>query len=213
MKGLAIILLVGIAATVVINACSQTVKVDTIAERLGYGKGVEELVVENTISMDRQYMFMNYGNDYRWFETCIVLGSYLDEECDGSIVAVSNVFQYVKEREKSADVYVVISSHTLEGSSIEVKHDFWIEDYPMNDDAVKVSFMQAYENIMACNCPKPHSKNVVLRKMVGPVAANPQWIFGNLRHQVYVDAVTGEVSTKNPSFPEGYVGGPLGEWP
>ena len=52
------------------------------------------------------------------------------------------------------------------------------------------------------NIPKPHSKNVVLRKEIGSLDANPQYIFGNSQAQVYVDAVTGEVRGYNPAFPE-----------
>ena len=55
---------------------------------------------------------------------------------------------------------------------------------------------------MEVNLPKPHSKHVVLRKQIGPKACNPQWIFGNITSQIYVDAVTGEVNSKNPAFDE-----------
>ena len=162
-----------------------------------------KLVVENVISTDRQDMYLNYAEDYRWFETCIVLKDYLDEEaCDGTITGISNVFQVVIEKEKSADVFVVLYSHTPDTSAVDVKHGFWVEDYPLNNEDLKVTFTQAYENLMQTNCPKPHSKQVVLRKQVGPVDANPQYIFGNIQEQVYVDAVTGDVSTKNPAFPE-----------
>ena len=54
---------------------------------------------------------------------------------------------------------------------------------------------------------------MVLRKQVGPVDANPQWIFGNLHSQIYVDAVTGAVSKDNPAFDGLNLGTPLGEWP
>jgi hypothetical protein len=55
---------------------------------------------------------------------------------------------------------------------------------------------------MAANAPKPHSRQVVLRKEVGPNSINPQYIFGNFQAQLYVDAVTGDVKTKNPAFPD-----------
>ena len=172
----------------------------------------KELNVEQVISVDKEYMFINHKGDYRWFETCIVLKDFLDEECDGTIASVSNVFQVVEEKEKGADVFVVLAAHTPDTTAYEVKHGFWVEDFPMNDEAIKVTFAQAFEKINEVNFPKPHSKQCVLRKEIGPNACNPQYIFGNVKAQLYVDAVTGEVSDKNPAFPEAFKM-PLGEWP
>lgn len=175
-----------------------------------------ELNVEHVTAADKQYMFTNYGGDYRWFESCILLQDFLDEENDGTIAGVSNVFQVVNEDEggKSADVFVVLAAHTPDSTAYEVKQGFWVEDYPLNDEAIKVTFRDAYDKVMATNMPKPHSRHVVLRKEVGPVDANPQYIFGNTQAQIYVDAVTGDVSETNPAFPEaeGFKM-PLGEWP
>ena len=161
------------------------------------------LVVENIVSTDRQSMYLNYGGDYRWFETCILMKDFLDsEDCDGTIAGISNVFQVVREEGKTADVHVILYAHTPDTTSVEVKKGFWVEDMPMNNEAIKVTFKQAYDKMMQANCPKPHSKHCVLRKQVGPVEANPQYIFGNSQAQVYVDAVTGEVRGYNPAFPE-----------
>ena len=41
--------------------------------------------VEQIVSTDRQAMFMTYKQDYRWYETCIVLKDFLDEDCDGTV--------------------------------------------------------------------------------------------------------------------------------
>ena len=163
-----------------------------------------ELNVEHVTAADKQYMFTNYGGDYRWFESCILLQDFLDEENDGTIAGVSNVFQVVNEDEggKSADVFVVLAAHTPDSTAYEVKQGFWVEDYPLNDEAIKVTFRDAYDKVMATNMPKPHSRHVVLRKEVGPVDANPQYIFGNTQAQIYVDAVTGDVSENNPAFSE-----------
>lgn len=193
------------------EATEQVDSLDSIAN-----DSVAEAVfsVENVLSTDKEYMFMNYGGDYRWFETCIVLQDFLDEECDGTVTGISNVFQVVEEKDKGADTFVVLAAHTPDTTAYEVKHGFWVEDFPMNDDSIKVTFAQAFEKINQVNLPKPHSRQVVLRKQVGPVAANPQYIFGNVRAQIYVDAVTGDVTDKNPCFPEedGFKM-PLGEWP
>jgi hypothetical protein len=49
---------------------------------------------------------------------------------------------------------------------------------------------------------KPRSKFCSLRCQYGDIKANPQYVFGNATEHIYVDAVTGEVSDKNPAFPE-----------
>ena len=173
-----------------------------------------EIVVENTISTDREAMFLKVGDNYRWYETCIKLNDWLDEECDGSFEMVVNVFQAIVDvDDHSADTYVYKFQHTTDGVNTESIHGFWVEDCPLNEEAIVVTYEDAFEKVMAVNLPKPHTHNVVLRKMVGPVDANPQWIFGNLSEQIYVDAVTGEVSDENPAF-KGYgFKMPLGEWP
>ena len=206
--------------TLCISSCDKCSKteapevVDTVATTEVVTTG--ELIVENAISLDRQYMFVNYGGDYRWFETCIVLKDFLDEECDGTITGISNVFQVVDKSEdgKSYDVHVILGAHTPDTTVYEVKNAFWIEDMPLEEEAIQVTFAEAFEKLMETNCPKPHSQHVVLRKQVAPLDVNPQYIFGNMNEVVFVDAVTGEVNLKNPAFPEemGFKM-PLGEWP
>ena len=161
------------------------------------------LVVENVTGMDRQKMFQDYGKDYRWFETCIVLKDYLDsEETDGTVAGISNIFQVIVEKDNGADVRVVMFTHVGDSTQVDVANSFWVEDFPMNEDAIKLTFKDAYDKVMATNAPKPHSRQVVLRKEVGPNSINPQYIFGNSQAQLYVDAVTGDVKTKNPAFPD-----------
>ena len=171
------------------------------------------LNVENVTATDKEYMFANYGEKYDWFETCIVLKDFLDaDSCDGTITGVSNVFEVVDAHGTSADVFVVLAAHTPDTTVYDVKHGFWVEDLPMNNIDIAVPFDSAFVKLQQANCPKPHSKQCVLRKQLGPVNTNPQYIFGNTHAQVYVDAVTGDVNTNNPVFPEGFKM-PLGEWP
>lgn len=190
-----------------------------------------ELVVENLISTDRQAMFNKVGGDYRWFETCMMLNDFLDEENDGSLAEVVNVFQSVVNRNEGFDTEVFKFQHFADGThATDSIHGFWVEDYPLENEAIKLTYKEAYDKLMAVNLPKPHSRYVTLRKQVGPKECNPQYIFGNLRAQIYVDAVTGEVSDVNPAFGAKSLGyaftwatkatkdsvklnGPLGEWP
>lgn len=175
----------------------------------------EPATVENMISLDRQAMYLNHANDYRWYETGIQLKDFLDEENDGTIDMVVNVFQVIEKYSDTCfDTFVYKYQHFADGTIKEDSvHGFWVEDYPLENEVIKVTFKEAYEKVMAVNLPKPHTRQVVLRKQVGPVEANPQWIFGNLHSQIYVDAVTGEVSNENPAFRGLNLGTPLGEWP
>lgn len=172
-----------------------------------------DLNVEKVISVDREYMYMNYDEGYRWFESCILLKDYLDEECDGTIAGISNVFQVITDMDsKSADVFVVLAAHTPDTTAYEVKHGFWIEDMPLNEAEISLTFKDAFEKINQVNLPKPHSKNCVLRKPAGPKDCNAQYVFGNTQATLWVDAVTGEVKEFCPAFPE-ELKMPLGEWP
>ena len=201
-----IALLIGVSSC---NSCTnQSKEAKADAE-------VAELVVENVISVDREAMFLAHGGDYRWYETGIQLVNWLDEENDGAIAMVVNVFQVIEEYDSTSfDTFVYKYQHFADGTvNEEGIHGFWVEDCPLNEEAIKVSFKEAFEKVQEVNLPKPHTRQVVLRKQVGPVDANPQWIFGNLHSQIYVDAVTGEVANSNPAFKGTNLGTPLGEWP
>lgn len=113
---------------------------------------------------------------------------------------MSNIFQAAEAKDDGVDVYVIMSAHTLASSTIEVVHTFWVEDLPMNEAQINLTYRDAFEKVMEVNYPKPHSQHVVLRKELGPKVANPQYIFGNSQAQLYVDAVTGEVRDTNPVF-------------
>lgn len=187
-----------LAAMLCLGSCSscshqeQPVEPETVAA----------LVVENTISADREYMFLNYGENYSWYESYIVLKDFLDsEECDGTIESVSNVFQVVVEEETGADAFAVFSNYTLDSYGYEVREGIWVGDFSLNSEEIKLTFEEAFQKIQEVNAPKPHSRHCVLRREVGPVPnVNPQYVFGNNKAQLYVDVVTGEVSDVNPAF-------------
>ncbi len=164
---------------------------------------VSSMVLENLISTDREDMFNNVSNDYRWFEAYIKMNNYLDEENDGSLSEVLNVFQVVIDYGKSADVKVYKYNHFSDGSLVKDSIiDFVVGDRPLENEKITVTFKQAFDKVMETNLPKPHSRYCVLRKEVGALDCNPQYIFGNTQAQLYVDAVTGEVRDYNPAFPK-----------
>ena len=162
-----------------------------------------ELVAENTISADKEYMFLNYGKDYRWFETTVVMNEFLDEADKFSVQSVTSVFQSVIEDGSAMDVKIVTSIYNADNHDIVVYDGFWVEDIALNNEAIYISFEDAYKCALESNLPKPHSRYCVLRKEVGPSDANPQYVFGNgMTGMLFVDAVTGDVSDTNPFFPD-----------
>lgn len=170
------------------------------------------LNVENTVSVAREYMYLHYGENYRWYETTVLLKDFIDEENDGAIQEITSVFQFAEELEEEAyDTKVVMFTNTETSSSMEIYDTFWVGDCVLNAEAIVLSFEEAYNRVMESNFVKPHSRYCVLRKELGPLVCNPQYVFGNVRSQLYVDAVTGEVRDYNPAF-EGFKL-PAVEWP
>ena len=172
--------------------------------------------VEHAISTDRQAMYLKFKDNYRWYETCIRLPYFLDsDDVTSNPEMLVNIFQSIEEFDNGADTYVWKFQHFADGTvNVDSIHGFWIEDFPLNDEAIKINYKAAFEKMLEVNLPKPHSKNVILRNPVGPVGVNAQWVFGNISEQIWVDAVTGEAKNSNPAFPEekGFKM-PLGEWP
>ena len=99
-------------------------------------------------------------------------------------------------------IYVDTKAATKDATTYEDKKGFWVEDYPLIGDSIKLTYKDAFKRVMETNSPKPHTKNCVLRKPVGPVECNPQYVFGNIHVQLWVDAVTGDVNNSNPAFPK-----------
>lgn len=187
----------------------DTVQVDSIC-------GVAAIDVDHAIALDRQAMYVNYKDDYRWYETDILLPYFMDSDSAISDPEeVVNILQSIVERGNGADVWVHKFQHFKDGT---VAHDsiqgFWIENYSLNDEVIKLNYTEAWDRMMATNLPKPHSRHVTLRNPMGPVSVNTQWIFGNIQEQIWIDAVTGDAKNSNPAFPkEKGFKMPLGEWP
>ena len=168
------------------------------------------IVVDKVIKADLDYMTAKYGDkDFRWYESLVLLEDFLDSDADMKVAELVNVYQVAE----GGDTHVYKIQH-LPGSEAVVDSikGFWIEDFPMNYDEIKLSYDDAFAAFNAVNFPRPHSKHICLRKPIGPQACNSQYVFGNIQSQVWIDAVTGEAKNSNPAFPDGFKM-PLGEWP
>lgn len=210
-KSFILTLLIGLFASC--TGCKDNSVQDSVAADSVVVDSVITLeTIPHMISTDRQQMFLQVQNDYRWYETCVEFDNFLDEENDGTVHGVVNIFQAIVEKGNGADVTVYSFTHLADTMAIYPKQGFWIEDFPLNEEVIKLSWKEAFDKIMATNAPKPHSKQAVLRKPIGPLDCNAQYVFGNIQSQLWVDAVTGDVKNSNPAFPEAFKM-PLGEWP
>ena len=165
------------------------------------------IVVNKIIKEDFDSMFNKYGKEeFRFYETDILLKNFLDEENDGDIAELVNIYQVVTELDSTSfDTYVYKVQHFSNGTVLKDSiNGFWIENEPIILDEIKVSYDSACAIIASVNYPKPHSKHVTLRKPLGIVNCNPQWVFGNIHEQIWVDATTGEAKKSNPAFPEDF---------
>ena len=192
---------------------TDSVKVDTAVI---LNDSVAAINVEHVIATDRQAMYLKFKDDYRWYETDILLPEFLNaENATSDPVMLVNIFQSVVKRGEGFDTWVWKFQHLNDGTVLKDSvQGFWIENNPLNDEAIKLKYTEAWDRMMQTNFPKPHSRYVTLRNPIGPVAVNTQWIFGNIQEQIWVDAVTGDTKNSNPAFPEekGFKM-PLGEWP
>lgn len=201
-------------SVVLFTSCGNNTKKEE--PKLALDDSVAVLDVEHAIATDRQAMYMKFGENYRWYETDILLPEFLDsEDVTSNPVMVVNIFQSVVEEGNSYDTWVWKYQHLADGTVLtDSIHGFWVENVELNNEVIKLKYTEAFDRMMQTNFEKPHSKHVTLRNPVGPVSVNTQWIFGNIHQQIWIDAVTGDAKNSNPAFPEekGFKM-PLGEWP
>lgn len=192
-------MLLAIVAGVTFADCDGKKKNTVPAESAGKAA----LVVENLVSADREYIFLHETKEYRYYETTVKLADWLDADGqDGTVESVTNTFYYVEMDEggKSGNGKAVFAEHTADYSDYVVKYGIWVGDKDLSDQGVILTFREAFERMMTADYVKPHSRYCVLRKELGSADANPQYVFGNIEAQLYVDAVTGDVSDRNPAY-------------
>ena len=164
----------------------------------------EELVgIENIIMNDEMQMRKSFGNDFRYYESYATFDKYFDSGSENWITELCTVFQVLDDdgEDGSFDTRVIIFAHRPGSTFIDKKAGIFVENYNFKRESVKLSFIQAYEKMKFSGLKKPKSRFCSLRKQFGLVETNPQYVFGNAEESVYVDAVTGEVSDKNPVYP------------
>lgn len=154
---------------------------------------------EATIAADRAKMDKEVST-YKWFETRVEYDNFFDADTTLNIIRVESLFQVAVEDPLGIKTFVYDFVHKPDVEDIDPEpiEGFILDDKPLNDELITLTFSEALARLNAANLPKPHSTKVVLRKAVGPKLANVQYIFGNTEEQVFVDAVTGDVTDHNP---------------
>ena len=180
-------------SAVLVTDVEKTITLDKEAFLLA----VEELKKD---SLHSQY---NTWETY-FFETDIELVGEVDTLTTPGIVRLVNVFGVCMHDSttKKADTRIYRYVHAANGEDFAdyKDHAFWVEDGDMLNDTLSVTFKDAFERLVEADCVKPKSRFVTLRKQLGTVPCNAQWVFGNDNCGiVWVDAETKDVSLKNPA--------------
>lgn len=156
---------------------------------------VEQIVPEQFISTNMEDMFVTYEKNFVWYNTTVVLKDSLNKAEHFNVESINSVFQV-----NGVIPEVVIFNCENEVTSKTTIKGHWMECFPLNYSDIKLTFKEAYDKLMESNYPKPISRNITLRKAIGPNNCNPQYIFGNNKYQLFVDAQTGEVTDVDPVF-------------
>lgn len=155
--------------------------------------------VEHIVALHRQTVYAKYGGDYSWYEVQVYLNDIITAENidDLHVTDVTTVFQRF-----SPDLCITVTSNAAKGTLVTVPTPgLWIEDMDLTDDNVKLTFADALSRLKEYNGVWPQgATKFYLRKPLGPVRCNPQWITGGVYDPLFIDAVTGEVSDWNPAF-------------
>ena len=161
--------------------------------------GIEEIIKTDNAQMKKGFD----ADEFKYYESFVTYDKFFDSGEDNKIIEMCSVFQ-VFDNEKgsgSKDTRVIIFAHRPGSTFIDKKAGIFVENYNLCLDSIKITYIQAYEKMMCSKLKKPRSKFCSLRRQYGEVKANPQYVFGNASEQIYVDAITGEVSNENPVFP------------
>ena len=185
-----LVFLMGIMLMLGVSSCKCTKDVEPVVE-----------FTEAAIAADRAQMD-EMVDAYEWFETRVEYDNFFDADTTLAIVKAESLFQVAVEDSLGIKTFVYDFIHYPDVEEPELKQieGFILDDKPLNDEQIVLTFSEALERLYEANLPKPHSAKVVLRKALGPKVANAQYIFGNTEEQVFVDAVTGDVTDKNPVY-------------
>ena len=101
--------------------------------------------VDHAIAVDRQTMYLKFGDDYRWYETQVHLNEFLNSEnVTSNPEYVINIFQSIVEKGNGYDTKVWKFKHYSDTTIRDSLDGFWIEDMALNDEAIKFNYKAAF---------------------------------------------------------------------
>ena len=171
--------------------------------------------IDEIINTDHEHMYLNYKDNFRWFETDVAYNDYLNSDSCKFIAEICNVFMiWEDETNESYDTRIITFIHRPGSTFIDEKPGFWLQNRILNRDSIKLDFSQAFNIMKNSKFKIPYSKYCVLRKereISDTCNTNPQYIFGNFNYRIYIDAITGETRDTNPVL--GRKEPSIGDWP
>ena len=146
-----------------------------------------ELVPENVICADREVMYFRTPESHtlKWMESTATLTSFLTDDsiANAEFMEVTNGFQTQWPSEDGKGIYTkvtLITTNTMFTDSLVMDGGFYLDNQPLNDKEIVVTFAQALDLALQANCPKPQTRICVLRCPVGPVRVeDAYYIFGD----------------------------------
>ena len=193
--------------------------IDTWYEYLKRKDETQPMIFEEILESDKayieQYIQKNFKNPDEvskyWWESSFTMDKYFTDQNahENKINSIINIFSVgvnIDSTNNEIKNNVIMIYHENDITNItEHKNAIWTGDnnlYERTDQIVK-TFEQAYKLMYDSEYDKIESRQCVLRATLGPSGATtpPQFIFGNIHNQIYVDAMTGTVLNYNPAFP------------
>jgi len=179
-----------------------------------------EEILESDKTYVEQYIQNNFKNPFEvskyWWESNFTMDKFFTETNanDNKINSIINIFSVGTNSDTDKTIRNIVLMIYHEGDTrtiVEHKNAVWTGDnnlYERSEQIVK-TFEQAYKLMYDSEYDKIESRQCVLRATLGPSGATtpPQYIFGNIHYQLYIDAMTGTVLNYNPAFPPVEPGG------
>ena len=192
-----LVFLMGIMLMLGVSSCKCTKDVEPVEPVVEFA--------EAAVAADRAQMD-ELADTYKWFETRVEYDNAFDADTTLTVTKVESLFQVAVEDSLGVKTFVYDFIHYPDVEEPELKQieGFILDDKPLNDEQIVLTFSEALERLYEANLPTPNSTKVVLRKALGPnPGVNAQYIFGTpdpIGQLVFVDAVTGDVTDNDPVY-------------